>query len=101
MKERFACLIVGILVGGLVVLSLPSNAHHNPELRRLKNRVADLEDAFSRGCSFGDPVTWGSSLGNPVGDPTLRCGGVPAGDIDTPAGCSGDAAIWTSSGLDC
>ncbi|MFN2588244.1 MAG: hypothetical protein ABR613_09020 [Actinomycetota bacterium] len=93
--------VAGLVAGVLLMWVVPVRAHHNPEFSKLRNRVADLEDAFDRGCSWNQPVTWGSSLGNPVGDPTLRCGQINADDIDVPAGCSGDTAVWTSGGLDC
>ena len=101
MKAKVAWIVVGLLVGMLVASVMPAGAHHSRSTQRLQDRVHRLEAAFERGCGFGEAVTWGSSLGNSFGDPTLKCAGIRPGDINTPSGCSGRTATWTSSGLSC
>lgn len=101
MAQKAVMVLAGVLVGVVMSMSVPVLAHHNPEFKRLQARVTKLERAFSGGCSFAGATTWGSSLGNISGDPTLTCTDVPPTDIGVPSGCSGDAAVWTSSGLDC
>jgi hypothetical protein len=68
MKQKVALLLVGILVGSLIMMVLPVEAHHGRDVRRLRrkvaalrNRVGGLEFAvfdclFVQGISsFGDP----------------------------------------------
>lgn len=72
--QKVSWALVGLLVGILIATSVPAGAHHKTSLQRLKNRVWHLEQAFkSNGCSYGENVEWGSSLGNIFGDPSVRC----------------------------
>ena len=74
MKQNVTLVLLGVLIGAVLMLAIPASAHHNPGFKKLKDRVWYLEQAFKdNNCSFGETVTWGSALGNPFGDPTLRC----------------------------
>lgn len=102
MKQNVLLILVGVLIGAMLMTAMPSGAHHSRSLRQVKDRLHRLESAFGSGCSFGDPVTWGSSFGNMFGDPTLKCEGINGSDIEPPFNCSyNDPAVWDFSELGC
>jgi hypothetical protein len=47
-KRAIALCVAGFLVGGLMFTVFPVQAHHGDDLRRLKNRVATLENQMDR-----------------------------------------------------
>jgi hypothetical protein len=44
MKQKVALLLVGILVGSLIMMVLPVEAHHGRDVRRLRRQVAALRN---------------------------------------------------------
>ena len=86
--EKLKVLLLGVLIGAVMMISLPSQAHHSRELRRLRNRVAKLEQ---RTVQLG---TDGGYLGDVHGFQV---------DMPTGAGCDHlDPAVWRDGlGLGC
>lgn len=101
MLQKSSLILLGVLVGWVLTLSQPIGAHHNPEVKKLKKRVAELEfklDIGERSCGFRNAVTWYSE--GAVFE-RFQCNNFTATQIEVPSGCTNDPAIWSASGLDC
>lgn len=84
MKQNVTLVLLGVLIGAVLMLAVPSQAHHRYSYDRLRYRVDVLEGKTSH---IGYPDV--------VFDPAW---------IDLPSGCSGEPAVWdftTHAGLGC
>ena len=104
MKElasKLSLVVLGVLLGAFLVTTLPVEAHDAAKIRRLERRLSHLEFQLDRpdGCSVNDAVGWYSE--GALFERFSCDAEIAPSQIDVPPGCSGNAAVWEISGLDC